>query len=59
MPKVADWSTARGEKWVKHVVEMEAMLEPVDEPLIRALDLDLPYRIAESAAAAEERRSKS
>jgi len=26
---------------------MEAMLEPVDEPLIRALDLDAPCRIAE------------
>jgi SAM-dependent methyltransferase len=26
---------------------MEAMLAPVDEPLIRALELDAPYRIAE------------
>src|SRR5688572_962139 len=43
----SDWAAARGEKWRDQLSGMEAMLAPVDEPLIRALELDAPYRIAE------------
>jgi SAM-dependent methyltransferase len=43
----SDWAAARGEKWRAQVTGMEAMLTPVDEPLIRALHLDAPCRIAD------------
>ena len=43
----ADWTAARGEKWLAHLAGMEAMLVPVDEPLIRALNVDAPCRIAD------------
>jgi SAM-dependent methyltransferase len=43
----SDWAGARGEKWRDHLAGMEAMLAPVDEPLIRALHLDAPCRIAD------------
>ena len=43
----SDWAAKRGEKWRAYLDGMEAMLEPIDEPLIRALKLDAPYRIAE------------
>jgi SAM-dependent methyltransferase len=46
-PSSADWAAARGEKWLAQVAGMEAMLRPVDEPLIRALQLDAPCRIAD------------
>ena len=46
-PAASDWAAARGEKWRAQLSGMEAMLTPVDEPLIRALHLDLPCRIAE------------
>ena len=46
-PATADWAAARGEKWRDQLSGMEAMLAPVDEPLIRALHLDAPRRIAE------------
>lgn len=46
-PAASDWATARGEKWRKQMVGLEAMLLPVDEPLIGALRLDAPYRIAD------------
>ncbi|MDZ7640264.1 MAG: class I SAM-dependent methyltransferase [Bryobacterales bacterium] len=42
-----EWNAARGKKWRSQVARMEAMLSPVDEPLIRALRLDAPCRIAE------------
>jgi SAM-dependent methyltransferase len=42
-----DWAGARGEKWCKQLTGMEAMMRPVDDPLIRALRLDKPYRIAD------------
>lgn len=42
-----EWTAARGEKWRSHLAQMETMLAPVDEPLIRALRLDSPCRIAE------------
>jgi SAM-dependent methyltransferase len=46
-PAASDWTAARGEKWRAQLAGMEAMLTPVDEPLIRALNLDAPCRIAD------------
>jgi SAM-dependent methyltransferase len=46
-PAASDWAAARGEKWRAQLAGMEAMLTPVDEPLIRALHLHVPYRIAD------------
>src|SRR5277367_7146533 len=46
-PAATDWSNARGEKWRTQLAGMEAMLAPVDEPLIHALNLDADYRIAD------------
>jgi len=43
----AEWATTRGQKWRTQLAGMEAMIAPVDEPLIRALHLDAPYRIAD------------
>ncbi len=43
----SDWATTRGQKWRTQLAGMEAMIAPVDEPLIRALHLDAPYRIAD------------
>lgn len=42
-----DWAAARGEKWRDELAGMEAMLAPIDEPLIAALQLDGPSRIAD------------
>ena len=42
-----DWAAARGERWRAQLPGMEAMLTPVDEPLIRALNLDVPCRVAD------------
>ena len=42
-----DWATERGEKWRDRLSGMEAMLAPVDDPLIHALQLDRPCRIAD------------
>lgn len=42
-----DWAALRGEKWRAHEDGMEAMLSPLDEPLIRALRLNEPCRIAD------------
>jgi SAM-dependent methyltransferase len=46
-PTAADWATTRGEKWGAQLSQTEAMLLPVDEPLIDALQLAAPCRIAE------------
>jgi SAM-dependent methyltransferase len=46
-PGATDWTAARGEKWSAQLAGMEATLAPVDEPLIRALNLDAPCRIAD------------
>jgi trans-aconitate methyltransferase len=46
-PSPPDWGAARGEKWSAHLPGLEAMLRPVDDPLIRALQLEKPSRIAE------------
>jgi SAM-dependent methyltransferase len=43
----AGWAGARGEKWRNNLAGMEATLAPVDEPLILALRLDAPCRIAD------------
>ena len=41
-PAANNWIAARGEKWRAQLAGMEAMLAPVDEPLIHALNLDAP-----------------
>jgi SAM-dependent methyltransferase len=46
-PAASDWAAARGEKWRAQLSSMEAMLAPVDAPLIGALALDAPFRIAD------------
>ena len=46
-PTASDWMSTRGEKWRANMVEMEASLAPVDAPLLAALALDAPYRIAD------------
>lgn len=43
----SDWADARGEKWRDQLDRMEAMLAPVDDPLIQALHLAGPCRIAD------------
>ncbi len=44
---MSEWSTTRGEKWVAQLAGMEAMLAPVDQPLIRALNIHEPCRVAD------------
>ncbi|AEI64930.1 methyltransferase type 11 [Corallococcus macrosporus] len=44
-----DWAAERGKKWLAQLGGMEATLAPVDAPLIQALRLDAPYRIADVA----------
>jgi SAM-dependent methyltransferase len=46
-PTGSEWAAGRGQTWSAHLLEMEAMLAPVDEPLISALRLDTPCRIAD------------
>ena len=46
-PSASDWAAERGEKWLAQVSGLEAMLRPIDEPLIRALNLDAACRIAD------------
>jgi SAM-dependent methyltransferase len=46
-PAASDWAGARGEKWRGQAHGMEATLAPIDEPLISALHLDRPCRIAD------------
>jgi SAM-dependent methyltransferase len=46
-PAASDWTAARDEKWRAQIAGMEAMIEPVNGPLIRALHLDAPCRIAD------------
>jgi SAM-dependent methyltransferase len=43
----SDWQGARGERWRAHLDGTEATLRPVDEPLLRALRLERPCRIAD------------
>jgi SAM-dependent methyltransferase len=46
-PTATDWAAHRGQKWCAQISVMESMLAPVDEPLIVALEVDAPSRIAE------------
>jgi SAM-dependent methyltransferase len=46
-PPLSDWSAARGDRWYSQLSGMEPTLVSVDEPLIRALELEVPSRIAE------------
>jgi SAM-dependent methyltransferase len=46
-PALPDWTGSRGNKWSSQLSGMEAMLAPVNEPLIRALKLEAPARIAD------------
>lgn len=46
-PVASDWAAARGKKWCDHIAGMEATLASVDEPLIHALHLNAPCRIAD------------
>ncbi|OYY91008.1 MAG: hypothetical protein B7Y45_04750 [Sphingomonas sp. 28-66-16] len=48
-PSSADWAGARGETWVAQLARMEAMLAPVDAPLIDLLSLNGARRIADLA----------
>ena len=43
----SDWVGPRGERWSVHLAGMEAMLAPVDDPLVSALRLDAAHRIAD------------
>ena len=43
----SDWSSERGEAWRESMGPLEAMLAPVNAPLIEALDLHAPVRIAD------------
>lgn len=42
-----DWSGSKGEKWLAHMPRMERMLSVVDGPLVEALELQQPCRIAD------------
>ncbi|MEM6732640.1 MAG: class I SAM-dependent methyltransferase [Myxococcota bacterium] len=42
-----DWQLEKGEKWVANLQHLDALLAPVDAPLISALGLDRPYRVAD------------
>lgn len=44
---VADWAVSRSDKWRRQLAGLEAMLAPIDEPLIRALEMTAPCRIAD------------
>jgi SAM-dependent methyltransferase len=46
-PSASDWAAARGAKWRAQLAGMEAMLRPIDEPLIAALQLGVPCRVAD------------
>lgn len=46
-PAASDWAAARGDKWRAQLSGMESMLMPIDAPLIDALWLEAPCRIAD------------
>lgn len=46
-PQPIDWAVARSEKWRRHLDGLEVMLAPLDAPLIAALDLHAPMRVAD------------
>lgn len=43
----SDWSADRGVAWQESMGPLEAMLAPVNVPLLNALNLDAPYQIAD------------
>jgi SAM-dependent methyltransferase len=49
-PSSQTWAETRGAKWRDQLDPMEAMLSPIDAPLIAALDLTARLRIAEIGA---------
>ncbi len=49
-PSSQTWAETRGAKWRDQLDPMEAMLAPIDPPLIAALNLSGPLRIAEIGA---------
>jgi SAM-dependent methyltransferase len=44
---IDDWAQARSDKWRRHLAGLDAMLAPIDAPLIRALALTGPCRVAD------------
>lgn len=48
-PGAADWSGARGEKWLSQLAGMEPTLAPIDGPLVDALSLPGASRVADVA----------
>lgn len=44
---MSDWAAARSNKWRRQIGGLETMLAPLDAPLIDALALDAPARIAD------------
>lgn len=48
-PTGFDWAANRGETWRAHLEGMEATLAPIDGPLLDALRLDAPVRVADVA----------
>lgn len=44
---VADWAAARSDKWRRQLAGLEAMLAPIDEPLVASLALNAPVRVAD------------
>jgi SAM-dependent methyltransferase len=48
-PSSSDWAGTRGEKWLAQLALTEATFRPVDAPLIDALRLESPCRIADVA----------
>lgn len=45
--RIADWAVARSDKWRRQLAGLEAMLAPIDAPLIRALEATVPCRIVD------------
>lgn len=45
--QASDWAAARSDKWRRQIAGLEAMLAPIDGPLIDALALDGAARIAD------------
>lgn len=44
---IVDWAAARSDKWRRQLAGLEAMLAPIDEPLIEALVVTEAVRIAD------------
>lgn len=47
MHTINDWAAARSDKWHRHLSGLEAMLAPIDAPLITALALTDPVRVVD------------